>query len=163
MPTWFQTKIRYQQQDDKGKVKTISETYLIDAVSYTDAEARTYDIVARNTPEFNLHGLSRMKLAEVFFEENNAEKWFKAKVSYISFDEKAQKEKKIPYNMLINAHNPREVYDLLIERLGKVQDYEITDINLTNILDVFPYEKEDEILSKGNFRPLAQVLAEQES
>ena len=65
--------------------------------------------------------------------------------------------------MLINAHNPREVYDLLVERLGKVQDYEISDINLTNILDIYPYDKEQEILSKGNFKPLAEVLAEQEN
>ena len=163
MPTWFQAKIRYQQLDEKERTKTINEVYLLDAVSYTDAEARTYDIVSRNVPDFSITGLVRMKLAEVFFEENGAEKWFKAKVNYISFDEKAQKDKKIPYNMLINAHNPREVYDLLVERLGKVQDYEISDIDLTNILDTYPYDKEQEILSKGNFKPLAEVLAEQEN
>ena len=60
--------------------------------------------------------------------------------------------------MLINANNPLEAYNLLVERLGTVEDYQITDINITNILEVIPYEKpEEKILKSGNFRPLAEV------
>jgi hypothetical protein len=154
MSLWYQAAIRYQQPDEKGNNKTISEVYLLDAVSYTDAEARVYDAVASNLAEFHLNKLARMRLNEVFFVEEGAETWFKVKVQYITFDEKTQKEKKTPYNMLINAANPREAYDLLAERLGKVQDYVITDVNITNILEVIPYEKDDDPLRNGNFRPL---------
>lgn len=161
MATWYLGKIRFQKEDEAGSLKTINEAYLVDAMSYTEAEARMFEVVASNTPDFQLTNLSKMKISEVFFEENNAETWFKAKVQYITFDEKSQKEKKVPHIMLINANDPREAYDLLKKNLGSLNDYQITDINITAILDIFPYEPENDILKKGNFRPVAEVLAEQ--
>jgi hypothetical protein len=82
MATWYLAKIRYQREDEAGSLKTINEAYLIDAVSYTDAEARVFEIVASNTPNFKLQTLLS-KLSEVFFEDNNAETWFKAKCEYL--------------------------------------------------------------------------------
>ena len=158
MSNWYQGKIRYQKVDEKDRTVKITEVYLVDAVSYTDAEARIYETVASNTPDFQLFGLSRMKLSEVFFVENGSETWYKMKVNFVSFDEKAQKEKRTPFNMLINAENPLEAYNLLTERLGTVEDYLITDVNITNILEIIPYEKpEEKILKTGNFKPLAEV------
>ena len=158
MSAWYQGKIRYQKVDEKDKTIKITEVYLVDAVSYTDAEARIYSTVASNTPDFHLFGLSRMKLQEVYFVEDGAETWYKVKVNFMSFDEKSQKEKRTPFNMLINAENPMEAYQLISERLGTVEDYQITDINITNILEVIPYEEVDEKLKHGNFKPLAEVL-----
>ena len=63
--------------------------------------------------------------------------------------------------MLINANDPGEVYTLLKKNLGNLNDYQITDINITTILEVCTYEPENEMLKKGNFRPVAEVLAEQ--
>jgi hypothetical protein len=163
MATWYLSKIRYQREDEAGSLKTINEAYLIDAVSYTDAEARTHEIVASNTPDFQLVTLTRMKLSEVFFEEDGAETWFKAKVQFISFDEKTQKEKKVPHAMLINGNDPGEVFTLLKKNLGNLNDYQITDINITTILEVCPYVPENEMLKKGNFRPVAEVMAEKEA
>ncbi len=158
MSVWYQGKIRYQKLDENDRTLKITEVYLVDAVSYTDAEARIYNTVAANTPDFQLFGLARMKLAELFVVENGAETWFKVKVCYLSFDEKTKKEKKTPFNMLINAENPLQAYNLLIERLGTVEDYQITDINITNILEIIPYEKpEQKILNSGNFKPLSEL------
>lgn len=162
MSNWYQGKIRYQKVDEKDRTIKITEVYLVDAVSYTDAEARVYHTVASNTPDFQLFGLSRMKIHEVFFVEEGSETWYKVKVNFISFDEKAQKEKRTPFTMLINADNPLLAYQLISERLGTVEDYQITDINITNILEIIPYEKpEEKILKSGNFKPLAEVLANQ--
>lgn len=157
MSVWYQGKIRYQKIDEKDRTIKITEVYLVDAVSYTDAEARIYTTVASNTPDFHLFGLSRMKVSEVFFVEDGSEIWYKLKVNFMSFDEKTQKEKRTPFNMLINADNPLEAYNLLKERLGTVEDYQITDINITNILEVIPYDEVDEKLKAGNFKPLAEV------
>ena len=158
MSNWYQGKIRYQKVDEKDRTIKITEVYLVDAVSYTDAEARVYETVASNTPDFQLFGLSRMKLSEVFFVDGGSETWYKLKVNFISFDEKVQKEKRTPFNMLINAENPLEAYNLLAERLGTVEDYQITDINITNILEIIPYEKpEQKILNSGNFKPLSEL------
>lgn len=159
MPTWYQASIRYQQTDEQGKVKAISEVYLFDAVSYTDAEAKTYAYVADNLQDFQISTIKRMKLAEVFFVEEGAETWYKCKVQYITFDEKAQKEKKVPYMMLINAENPREAYDLLKERLGTVSDYLITDCNLTTILEVVPYDEIQAKLASGRLIPLSEAVS----
>jgi hypothetical protein len=65
--------------------------------------------------------------------------------------------------MLINAENPRDTYEALVKNLGTLGDYLITDINITTILEVCPYVPENELLKKGNFRPVAEVLAEQEA
>ncbi len=158
MAIWHQGKIRYLKVDENDRTVKITEIYLVDAVSYTEAEARIYENVAANVPDFQLFGLSRMKLAEVFFVENGADTWFKVKVCFVSFDEKTKKDKKTPSMMLINAETPFEAYNLIAERLGTVDDYQITDINITNILEVLPYEKpEEKVLKSGNFRPLAEV------
>jgi hypothetical protein len=155
MATWFLCKIRYTKEVEPDKFKTINEAYLLDAVSYTEAEARLHEVLADNFPDFQLTNLSRMRLAEVFFVENGPEPWFKVKVIFTSYDEQTQKEKKVPHLMLINADGPREAFDGVVERLGQVDDYTITDINLTPILDVFPYESE----SPRRLVPLAEATA----
>lgn len=142
MATWYLGKIRYQKEDEAGSLKTINEEYLIDAVSYTEAEARMFEIVASNTPGFILISLTKMRLSEVFFEENGSEIWYKAKVQHISFDEKTQKEKNTPHFILINEENPKDVFEALTKNLGNLNDYKITDINLTNILEVCPHVPE---------------------
>lgn len=141
----------------------MGQVYLFDAVSYTDAEARAYQHLAAEVPDFQLTGLTKMKLNEVYFEENSSEIWFKCKVSYIVFDEKSQREKKVPYTFLLNAHTVKDAYTILESKLGTVQDYIITDIGATKILDVIPYEEDTELeepqpVITEKMKPLADVL-----
>ena len=159
MATWYLGKIRYQREDESGSLKTINEQYLIDAVSYTEAESRLYTIISSNTPDFQLVSLNKKKISEIFTQENGSETWYQAKVQYITFDEKTQKEKKVPHVMLINCDNPKEAYDLLIGLLGSLNDYVITNINITSILEIHPYIPENEILKTGNFKPVSEILA----
>ena len=139
MAKWYLGKITYQKEDESGSLKTVSEQYLLDAVSYTEAETRLFEVVASNTPDFQLKSLVPKKIQEIFKQENGAETWYKAKVQYITFDEKTQKEKKVPLIFLINAETPKDVYDALVNQLGNLNDYIITDINITNILEICPY------------------------
>jgi hypothetical protein len=165
MATWYQSKIRFQQQDEKGNNKTINQVYLFDAVSYTDAEARSYNYFAAELQEFQLVGLTKMKFNEVFFIDNNAETWWKCRVQYLVFDEKTQNEKKVPFVMLLNANDIKECYALLVEKLGSVQDYIISDINATKILDVIPYEEQEVETTEipANLKPLSEVMANLEN
>lgn len=164
MATWYQAKIKFIQQDEKGGTKPITQVYLFDAVSYTDAEARAYAYCAEELQEFQLVGLTKMKFNEVFFIENNQELWWKARAQYIVFDEKSQKEKKVPFVFLLNAQDIKEVYGLMVEKLGSVQDYIISDISVTKILDVIPYEEvadeTDEKPIPANLKPLSEVMAD---
>ncbi len=154
MPTWYIGSIRYQQIDDsatvdtrKGadmpRVKPVSETYLIDAVSYTDAEARLYRIVADNTPDFEISALKPMKLSDVFQLEGG-ENWYKVKGFYMTETDRGV-PKKVTNTMLINAANLNEAYQRITEQLSTMLvPVEITDVNLTPILEVVPHEALDE-------------------
>ena len=170
MPNWFLGKIRYQQPIDEATVgtrneefikqKAVTEAYLVDAVSYTDAEGRLYTEIAANTPEFDITNISRMKLADVFFNEDGGETWYKVKAVFITDDEKTGKQKTTPSVMLVNAETPKQAYERVEQSLKSALDpFEITDVNTTKILDIFPYVEED----KRNLRPLADVVAEQEA
>jgi hypothetical protein len=161
MPNWFLGKIRYQQPIEEAAVgtrvqefvkqKTVTEAYLVDGVSYTDAEARLYQEIAANTPDFEITGITRMKLADIFTIEDGGETWYKVKAMFITDDEKTGKQKKTPSLMLVNATNPRDAYDRIKDALKSVLDpFEITDVNTTKILEIFPYTEED----KRNLRSL---------
>ena len=164
MPNWFIGKIRFQQPIDDATVgtrneefikqKTVTEAYLVDAVSYTDAEARLYQEIASNHPDFEITDISRMKLADVFFSEDGGDVWFKVRAMYVTEDEKTGKEKKTPSVMLVNAETPKQAYERVEHSLRTALDpFEITDVNTTKILDIFPYNEEEQ----RNLRPLSEL------
>lgn len=166
MPNWFLGKIRYQQPIDDATVgtrneefikqKTVTEAYLVDAVSYTDAETRLYQEIAANTPDFEITDISRMKLADVFHTDDGGDIWYKVKAMFITEDEKSGKQKKTPSLMLVNAHTPKQAYEQIEVSLKTALDpFEITDVNITKILDIFPYNEEE----KRNLRPLSELVS----
>ena len=138
MATWYNAKVSFQKEDESGSLKTITENYLVDAVSYTEAEARMADIL---TMADYLITLTRMKIEKVFGFQNTTDSYYRAKVLYIVWDEKSQKEKKTPYFFLVRETTIKRAYDLLISELGEVNDYEISDIGITPILEVFHYNE----------------------
>lgn len=143
-------------------MKTINETYLVDAVSYTESEARLYKQIVTDASDFSVTAISRMRLADLFSYEEG-EQWFKAKVIYFSVDEKSGKEKKIVNYMLVNAEGIQQALDRINESMRNfLIPYEVTDITLTPILDVFPYSAEEDLEPEipANMRPLAEVMAE---
>ncbi len=156
MPTWFYGAIKFQQIDDSTavdtrkdgstelpKMTTKTEAYLFDAVSYTDAEARLYAHIADNTPDFEISALRPMRLSDVF-ENETGDNWYKCKTQYWTEDDKGR-PKKVTSLMLINASNLREANTRLEAELSTMLvKIEITDINLTPILEVVTYEKEEE-------------------
>ncbi|GAB3701242.1 DUF4494 domain-containing protein [Spirosoma flavus] len=156
MPNWFLGKIRYQKPIDEGTVgtrlqefikqETITEAYLVDAVSFTDAEARLYQEIAANTPDFEITAVNRMKLADIFSHEDGGETWFKVKAVFITDDERTGKQKKTPNLLLVNAENPKQAYERVEQALKTALDpFEITDVNTTKILEIFPYVDEAEL------------------
>ncbi len=168
MPTWYLGRIRYQQPIDDAtvgtrneeliKLKAVTESYLIDAVSYTDAEARLYRTVADNTPEFDITTLRPMTVHDVFQTEGG-DHWYKGKVYYVTEDERSGREKKVNQVMLVNADSLKQGFERLEYALRTMlTPYTITEIALTPILDVVPYEAiADEI--PANLKPLREVEA----
>jgi hypothetical protein len=160
MASWYLGKIKYQKEEESGRLKTIAEAYLVDALTYTEAEARLYGQIVTGASDFTVQSITRMRLADLFAYEDG-ESWFKAKVVYISVDERSGKEKKVINYMLINALDIHQALKRLTESLSTMLiPYDITDLMLTPILDVFPYEHQAEEAVPAGFRPVSEVMAE---
>ena len=145
MNEWFECKVRYEKTLENGLVKKVTEPYLVDALSFTEAERRFIEeIEPFMSGEFQVTDIKRAKYAELFeTDEDAADRWFKAKVAFITLDEKSGAEKKSNQNMLIQASDLRDAVKRLDKGMeGTMADYEIASIAETSIMDVFHYKAE---------------------
>ncbi len=144
MHNWFECKVRYDKTLESGMIKPVTEPYLVDALSFTEAEAR---IIEEMTPflsgEFSIANIKRVKFSDTFFDESG-DRYFKAKLYYIALDEKSGAEKKTAVNMLIQATTINEALDTVETEMKKTMiDYSIASITETLIMDVFLYGDND--------------------
>ncbi len=138
MANWFECKVRYDKLQENGAVKKVNEPYLVDALSFTEAEAR---ITEEQTPfisgDFSVSAVKRTKIAEIFFVEGG-DRWFLVKVGFITIDEKTAVEKRSTSLILVQASNFKEAYDNFIKGMaGTMADYEIVSISETPLMDVY--------------------------
>lgn len=148
MNNWFVSKVKFDKTAENGVSKKVTELYLFDALSFTEAEARTVEEISPYiTGLFEIADIKRMKLSEIFFNnEDSADKWFKCKVAFITLDEKSGSEKKTATYMLAQASDIDDAQAVLKKGMeGSMADYEIAEIKETKIMDVFPYCKESEV------------------
>ena len=146
MHTWFECKIRYEKAMENGMNKKVTEPYLVDALSFTEAEAR---IIEEITPyisgEFTVSDIKRANYSELFpSEEDAADRWFKCKLFFITLDEKSGAEKKTSTTVLVQASDLRDAVKKLDEGMkGTMADYQIASVAETAIMDVYPYSAEE--------------------
>ena len=141
MHNWFECKVSYEKMLENGMQKKVTEPYLVDALSFTEAEARIIEeIKPYITGEFTITDIKRAKLSELFFNDNG-DRFFKAKVMFISLDEKSGTEKKTAVNMLAQASDLKEALKVVEKGMeGTLADYAIASLSETMIMDVFPYK-----------------------
>ena len=103
MQTWFECKVKYVKIDDDGRERKVSEVYLVDAVTFTDAETRIIQqLQTMVRGEFVVDNIKKSNIVEIFpYEEG--EWWYKAKIAIVTIDENAGKEKKINNYFLVAA------------------------------------------------------------
>ena len=150
--TWYECKVKYRKTHETGEQKITTEAYLLDAVSYTEAETRiNQEMAAYTSEEFLITNIKVANLSEVHPFENS-DRWFKSKVALIAFDEESGKERKTNIYMLIQANDVKEAFDNTNEMMkGTTGDYTIPAITESPIMDVFPYfTGEEEQLEKFN-------------
>lgn len=140
MHTWFECKVRYEKVMENGMNKKVTEPYIVDALSFTEAENRIIEIVSDYVSgEFTISDIKRANYSEVFFNESG-DKWYKAKVQFITIDEKTAVEKKTSTNMLVQASDLADALEMLNEGMkGTMADYVVASISETAIMDVYPY------------------------
>lgn len=134
---WFETKVRYDKTMENGAVKRVTESFMVDALSFTEAEARISEEVAHFTSEFTISAVKITKIAEIF-QQYNGDKWYLVKAAFITLDEKTAVEKKSISQYLVAADSFKEAYDHFMEGMkGTLADFEINTIQETPIMDVY--------------------------
>lgn len=147
MHMFFEVRIRYEKTMENGQNKKVNEPYLVDALSFTEAEAR---IINEMTPfisgDFKVKAVKEVNFSEIFFSnEELADSYFKARLAYVTLDEHSGKEKKTYTNVLVQAADLRDAVKKLDEDMkGTMADYKIVSIAETKIMDVYLYKPEEE-------------------
>jgi hypothetical protein len=163
MQTWFECKVKYVKIDDDGRERKVSEVYLVDAVTFTDAETRiVQNLQTMVRGEFVVDNIKKSNIIEIFPHEVG-EWWYKAKIGIVTIDENAGKEKKINNYFLVAADDIKEALQRLEDGLSYILvPYQTTSIAICNIVDVFPYfEDKTNQAIPSNLKPLAQVTKPQ--
>lgn len=138
MSNWFECKVRYDKTQENGSIKKVTEPYLVDALSFTEAEAR---ITEEQTPfisgDFSVSAVKRTKITEIF-RDDTGDKWYQAKLVFVTIDPKTGNEKKAATLILVQAKDFRTALENIEEGMrGTASDYEIASVAETMIMDVY--------------------------
>ncbi|MBI9066078.1 MAG: DUF4494 domain-containing protein [Salinivirgaceae bacterium] len=159
MTIWFECKVKYDKIVADGSEKMVSEPYLIDAVSFTDAESRIHkELEAYISGEFTVSTIKIANYSELI-PNDDGDRWFKCKVTFISLDEEKGVERRSNTYMLVQANNVKEAYENCEKALSDtMSDFEIPSVQESPLLDVFTYfgdDKDQEI--PENLKPISEI------
>ena len=143
MHNWFECKIKYEKTAEEGKIVKVSEAYLVDAMTFAEAEERiNKEMEPFISGEFSVATMRKARINEMF-ENETGDKWYRCKVMFITLDEEKGIEKKIATTMMVQANDIKEAWDGLHEGMkGSMADFQVAAITETNIMDVYKYVAE---------------------
>lgn len=141
MALWFECKVRFDKMMENGAVKKVTEPYLVDALSFTEAESR---IIEQMKPyisgDFVVTAVKKTRIAEIFFDDRG-DKYYMVKYNILTIDEKSGTEKKSAVYALTQAADFAMAVDTFTENMkGTLGDYEVASIAETPLMDVFPLD-----------------------
>lgn len=141
MTLWFECKIRYDKTMENGAIKKVTEPYLVDALTFTEAEARiTREITPFVSGDLTIPAIKKTNIAEIFFNEG-CDKWWSVKYNIITLDERSGAERKTAVYVMVQANDQQGATDRFnLGMKGTVADYEIEKVAETKIMDVFPVD-----------------------
>ena len=138
MAQWIKTSVRFDKTMENGATKKVTEPYLVDALSFTEAEAR---IIEEVTPyisgEFTVSAVNKSKVSEIFWDASG-DRWYQVKAAFITINEKTGAEKRSKNVFMVQASDFKSAYDNFMQGMkGTMADFEIIGITETAIMDVF--------------------------
>ena len=141
---WYECKVKYRKIDENGIQKVVTEPYLVDALSFTEAESRiNTEMSAFISEEFKIVNIKVANFNEIHAFEN-ADRWFRSKVSLLAYDEEKGKERKTNLYLLIQANDVKDAFENTVEVMKNTMgEYTIPAISESPIMDVFPYFNEE--------------------
>lgn len=143
--TWFETRIRYDKTMEDGRDKKVTEQYVVEALSFSEAEKRiTEEMSHYISGEFGVKAIKLAAYSETFFSDiDTDDKWFKAKLAFITLDEKTDKEKRTPVTYLVQAASLDKARAYVKEVMEKTLiDYDVISISETHFIDVFEHNNQ---------------------
>ena len=149
--SWYETGVKYQKMQEDGTEKVVTERYVVDALSFTEAENTIIDEMSVYVSgEMTVSNLGKAKYNEIFFSDvKDDDKWYKAKLQFIVIDDKSEREKRSNVFYLVQAKSLARALRYIDEVMGKTMiDYDIVGINETKIYDVFEHKSESDEASK---------------
>ena len=141
---WFECKIRYEKVMEDGLQKKVTENYVVDALSFSEAEERIIEEMSSFiSGAFDVVDIKKAAYGEIFFADSDvADKWYKAKLQFITIDEKTEKEKRSTVTYLVNAGSFNGAVKNIEEVMGGTMiDYVIAAVSETTLMDVYEYGK----------------------
>ncbi|MBI9035893.1 MAG: DUF4494 domain-containing protein [Bacteroidales bacterium] len=159
MNIWFLCKVRYVKVDEHGKEKKTTEPYLVDAVSFSDAEKRMYYLMEQYIHgEFSITNIAKTNFNDVF-NFDDAQLWYKCKITYNDVDEKTEKVKPITNYALVAANDVKDAFDRVHECYKEMLvQFEVPSIQESPVVDVFPYFAMDDRILDGELKPIDQPV-----
>ncbi len=151
---WFECKIAYEKVMEDGLQKKVTESYVVDAMSFTEAEKRIMEEMSSYiSGEFTVKDIKIAPYKEIFFsDEEMADRWYKAKLEFITIDEKTEKEKRSAVNYLVQAGTLKGAVGNIESVMGTTMiDYVIAAVNETKLMDVYEYGKTEEVNDKPEY------------
>lgn len=145
--TWFECKIRYEKTMEDGMQKKVTENYVVDAMSFSEAEERIMEERSSYiSGEFAVQDIKKAAFGEIFFsDEEKADKWYKAKLQFITLDEKSGKEKRSSVVYLVQGGSLNGALKNVDAEMGTtMNDYETVALAETTIMDVYEYKQREE-------------------
>ena len=143
MEKYFEVKVKYDKTQENGIQKKVTETYLVDALSFSECEDRIIDeMKVYISGEFEVNAIQKARYSElVESEDTSADKWYKCKLQFITLDEKTEKEKKSAVHYLVQGSSLETAKNNMVKFMSTSSiDYEFVEIKETPIIDVFKYK-----------------------
>jgi hypothetical protein len=148
MHNWFLAKVKCIREDDKGSLRKFTDQYMVDALSFTEAEAKVHNLVKDQVRgEFEVSGLTKSNVTDVF-QYSEDEYWYKSKVTYLVQDADSGKDKLYNLYMMVSATDLKNAYERLDDNLqGMINNPRIVQIQETSVMGVIWNEsKEEEVI-----------------
>ena len=142
---FFECAIKYEKTFDDGILKKVTEKYLVDALSFTEAEARiTEEIMSFVNGECIVKSIKRTNIVEIISNKTDkvADSWFNVKLKYILIDEKSGNERHTYTHVLVNSDNIDDATESVNTAMnGTMCDYVVESVSLSQYIDVFIHKE----------------------
>lgn len=141
---WYKFRIKHSKILDSGKKKNVNSEYLVDAMSFTETEARAIKTANETicTRDFDIVAISRENVSEIIRSEGNDEDpWFKATVAIVIIDDATEEPKETPQVIYVQASDTHDADTVLREHMkDTIEDWDIKSITKTKVIEVLDYK-----------------------